>query len=373
MGKTLVIPGKVDPNQLFLRLGYEDDDYGDNGYSNRDDGIDDQCKGLGNAYVIVTVNRGALGKPPLSPAPLPMDMVWDAVDDNWLPKNPKWGLQVTQPGSLHDPMKLSGGFPLIYRVPPPYTMHAPGFDSGSFWNGFICGQGAPAGKFIGHVNWGAATYEGPIFWDEHSSPGADDDYNFKLVPPGQAGLVVASNGSLGLEFDSDETIDYFTTPWWKSFRYAVDTEHPFINRPKIPRGDPHGMVDRKFAIVTGLLGLDVVHAAHTEIHPVWALAIRVKEAKDYEMWAIFVRNWGNEGYCSQEQHYLHLAENRYTFRLPWRPEATTVSVDKATIFRANNRRTSGPDVSWKPITPATNMVTHLRAGSPGAAYNTVRG
>jgi hypothetical protein len=53
----LTIPKSADPRNLFLRLGYEDRDYADNGYQNRDDGTKDQCKGLDNAYVTVTIER----------------------------------------------------------------------------------------------------------------------------------------------------------------------------------------------------------------------------------------------------------------------------------------------------------------------------
>jgi hypothetical protein len=42
-------------NWLHLWLGYEDDNYGDNGYWSHDDGNDDQCKNSQNAYVIVTI------------------------------------------------------------------------------------------------------------------------------------------------------------------------------------------------------------------------------------------------------------------------------------------------------------------------------
>ena len=42
-----------------LVIGYEDDDYRDNGYDgrNNDNGTEEQCKGLGNAFIDVTVSR----------------------------------------------------------------------------------------------------------------------------------------------------------------------------------------------------------------------------------------------------------------------------------------------------------------------------
>jgi hypothetical protein len=49
---------KVAAKDRYLRLGFEDDNYGDNGYSSRnsDNGTGDQCKGLGDSYVVITIN-----------------------------------------------------------------------------------------------------------------------------------------------------------------------------------------------------------------------------------------------------------------------------------------------------------------------------
>ena len=63
---------------------------------------------------------------------------------------------------------------------------------------------------------------------------------------------------------------------------------------------------------------------------------------------MFVRNWGDEGFCSQDQHYLDLLNNTYTFRLPWRPGATSVSVKSSTVFQTNNNQARGPDVTFTP-------------------------
>jgi hypothetical protein len=53
----------VPQGDRFLRLGYEDSNYGDNGYYGRDgffgrdDGTGDQCKGLGDAFVTITIKH----------------------------------------------------------------------------------------------------------------------------------------------------------------------------------------------------------------------------------------------------------------------------------------------------------------------------
>ena len=56
LGKEMIVSA-VDPSRAFLVLGYEDDDYNDNGYSGHDDGTNDQYKGVGAAFVEVTVTR----------------------------------------------------------------------------------------------------------------------------------------------------------------------------------------------------------------------------------------------------------------------------------------------------------------------------
>jgi hypothetical protein len=91
--RVTTVPSGIDSRQLYLRLDHEDDGYGDNGYYSHDDGTQDQCKGVGNAYVVLTITHG--GNPPPPSAAAPFDLVWDAEDDNGIPLNPKWGWQVT--------------------------------------------------------------------------------------------------------------------------------------------------------------------------------------------------------------------------------------------------------------------------------------
>ena len=107
--------------------------------------------------------RSEGGTAVLGSQPAPFDLVWDAVDDNCLPKNPKWGWQVTHPSQLPNPQQLCNNEPDRHQC----TTQATSRDSG-FW----CGP---------HMNWFPSTYEGTLFWDGHAAPGTDDDYNF-LAP-----------------------------------------------------------------------------------------------------------------------------------------------------------------------------------------------
>ena len=51
--KKWTVPDNLQENCLYL--GYEDDDYGDNGYWGHDDGTGDQCKAEGNASVEIII------------------------------------------------------------------------------------------------------------------------------------------------------------------------------------------------------------------------------------------------------------------------------------------------------------------------------
>ncbi len=106
-----------------------------------------------------------------------------------------------------------------------------------------------------------------------------------------------------------------------------------------------GGADGRFGIVTALMGVDSEHsdAPPIELHPVWALAMNVEPAVDNDLWAFFVRNWGNEGFCSSDQEGILFPNNRYTFRLPWRPGATSVNVMSQT-WNPYHTQTPGPSV-----------------------------
>jgi hypothetical protein len=72
------------------------------------------------------------------------------------------------------------------------------------------------------------------------------------------------------------------------------------------------------------------------------MAIRVKSDLADETWAVFVRRFGNEGFCSDHQHYLDdLLNDTFTFRLPWRPGATDVGVNPSTVFESRLGQATG--------------------------------
>lgn len=203
----------------------------------------------------------------------------------------------------------------------------------------ICQNGN--GDDAGHLNWEEAAYTGTITWRPGSpSPKnyrevlewsgnwpQDNDYNLSLKPPDAprlpylAGVTPPQEGSIGLEFLSNETIDQFSgaLPWWKALHAATD-----LTLAPIPQAAAYGnqwLIDHLLEhriVALGTMGLDLVHGSPaSEIHPVHGLAIEengppADPASD--TWAFFIRNWGNEGFCSTDQ--VNLDEHTVVLRLP---------------------------------------------------------
>ena len=271
----------------------------------------------------------------------PMDLVWQAglQDPNGLPQNPQWVWQVTHPNSVPDPTTICDAFP--YKVPndpdqgflfgnPPCVSQAVSVDYPFGFQDFICSNfGGGTGKLHGHVNWIPARYDGVLSWKSFNSWPGDRDYNFEIVPPNNGGLTKYNDEFLSMEFDSRETINHFGTPWWSKFRNEVDN------------GDPTTMVSHNYAIAIGLLGVDSEHQDHSELHPVYALAIHTSKDPNDDTWAIFARNWGSEGYCSQNQHLLSFQNNQIGLLLPADPAAGQPQLLQTTAFQS-----SSSDVTW---------------------------
>lgn len=334
VGQTLSVPANSPGGHL--KLGYEDNDYSDNGYSDHDDGTGDQCKNVGPAFVIVDIHHNS----PLVRAAgsqLPFDLVWNESDDNGFPLNPIWAPMATDITKLPDPSACETK-PQNFSDPACSTQ-SPSIDLPTGWNATWC---AWTGSAInGHVNWFPVTYVGTIEWSDHS--GNDDDYNFNFSTPGGEADVI-NQGQLGLEFDSDETIDHFDTPWWNEFHDAVDSSDTLAKALVLPTTQ---------AVVAGLLGLDCDHPCRTEIHPVYSLAMPVFDPSDHsglggEVWAMFLRNFGNEGYCSSKDHKI--ANSTLSIRVPWKAGATNVTIlnkpdNSDGFFKVNDPSLIGPIIT----------------------------
>jgi hypothetical protein len=367
----------VPASQLVLSLGYEDDSYSDNGYNNHDDGTDNQCrsdptKGIdgGPAHVTITITRGATVPTPTSQ--FDFDVLYTQFDPNGLPYQPHWSWQLNpQHGSLktpHVPDTSSchnfstrpsfAGIPAEFMVPS-FSDCTDQADSTTVdeptavINKTICQYGTIpyfGSTFAGHVNWFPITMEGDAKAVSH---GLDDDYTFEfIVDSSDAPLSVNGADGLHVEFDSDETIDNFNSPEWKAIHSAVDN------------GGDVAKLFQGHAILTGMFGLDAEHDMKSELHPLYALATRrdnYENAPSDQVWLMFVRNQGDEGFCSS--NIWNAGFEDYTFRLPWLAGMTSVDVNwNATNFELAGTA-SGPVVSS--LAPAAATAT-----SPAGVYVT---
>jgi hypothetical protein len=253
--------------------------------------------------------------PPGPPSTIvaPFDLTWKAVDLNGLPLNPRWALQdsPTCPG-------LPSAIPLtsFYCAKPwasPCTtqktkeMPLPSFPSpGSF-----CPTSGVNGH---HENWAVVTYSGAAQWYEHEPWYGDDDYNIYILRDDQSGYTQDNPDGVLTEFDSQETINYFITPWWTAFHTAVDHSDADAEYMLTLLGKPAYIVE------VGMMGLDCAHYCSSEIHPTFALAVNVKNEPGDDEWAIFGRNWGDEGFCSSRE-VVDSDLRKIYLTLPWYPGA----------------------------------------------------
>jgi hypothetical protein len=302
---------------------------------------------------------------------MPMDLVPDhGFDDNVFPLNPDWGYQVTN-GAPPDPLQLCGG--LLHG---PFYLGSPGCSNeatnldrpGSHTlAAYICPNYGrkPRASIHGHINWEPATYTGALTWDTHSTPGTDDDYSLDLATLDGAGTTVNNAaGSIHLEFDSDETIDAFNddNSWWKGFHEAVhldDNSRMYHAASKYVNGD--------FAIVTGLIGLDTAHSPAAESHPVYIIAIQTSRQRALrggnDRWAFFVRNWGDEGYCSDQIH--RIPSGPLSIRLPWLTKGTGIGP----LQSASSVQLVGQDVHDQDLLSGTDKATWSALPHQGVLLN----
>jgi len=387
IGKPIVVSGNGVPlSQLVLHLGYEDNYYSDNGYYAHNDGTDDQCKlsfdnDGGPAHITVTIYRGTLPSGPQGGL-LDFDVVSSALDPNGLPFNPMWSWQARPenrgnkpPTSLCNNFSTrhsNAGVPDFYMSP---SFPANCTDQADMStvdlptdpNATLCKVGWPPrppytdDTFAGHVNWFPITVEGNAGRVTNSDvfPFGDDDYTFSFTSevPGDP-LSINTRPGLHVEYDSDETIDNFTIEEWKQLRDAEDNGNE-ADKEALSSGH---------TILTGMFGLDGEHDLKAELHPLYAMATRIPRDNldtepDNEAWLMFVRNQGDEGYCSSKVWDAGFED--YTVRLPWRKCADSVSVDWDRTDFEGTDGTSGPTVAAIPDpSPNAGVYVSFHLGPP---------
>lgn len=337
------LPPTVLPN-LYLTLGYQDDAYSDNGYYAHDNGNNDQCLNVGPAWVEVIVESDlTLGKEPkYSLHTKPFDLAWDmngGGDANGLPLNPVWGYQLDHNGQQPDFKDICGsafstsGFGGTDtsvddgKLASACTSQTPTTDLCTNGTWMVFGY-CPAQPLHGHLNWSIATYVGSLTWESYSGNWPQDhDYNFWLDAKDNAGMTTTEPG-VGLEFDGEETLDYFGNTWWGQVLGTHDDT-------KIAAA-----INGHQAVVTGLIGIDGAHwDGHSESHPVFAMAIQLSQTERGDMvdeqWVYFVRNSGTEGNCSHSSHaWPGLFGGVYYVSFPWpSSHVTHVSFENSQFWK----------------------------------------
>ncbi len=280
------------------------------------------------------------------------NVVWDRVDVSGFPADPYWAAQAPPypaqlpplTGSQFDEACVEQPYLTASQVAPgkqACTAEATVIDRPDEFPNILCFL-EPGSTVHGHVDWTAASATGYVSWLNFAD---DSDYNFRLVPvaqtapPQQDRGLTSNNSEIGggdttryieLEFASAEVADNFHTPWWQGLAKLVDplnlTALQNYLHPANGKQDPVG-------VTVGLFGLDCEHGCRSEFHPVYALAVQVREDPNDNVWAIFVRNWGDEGFCSSLNHEMDLPQNKMSLLLPW-TGAKGLSTEVEQVFPA---------------------------------------
>jgi hypothetical protein len=189
-------------------------------------------------------------------------------------------------------------------------------------------------------------YYASMDFEDH---GFDDDYAHNLHS--DAGELQTDGDRVHFEHDSDETIDPITSKslganqWWIDFRNEVDNDQAtartwFRN---------HGGGEEPFGVVVGMPGIDCWHGRTVEIHPAYALAVRIRE--NPERWVFFYRNFGNNGFCGDTTYGFPGRGGRYTLLLPPLPPPQGKRIAGATPTGDAIKWWKGggdaPQVDWK--------------------------
>lgn len=285
----------------FVRLFYSDNGYSDNGYSGRDNGTFYQCDRLPEAFVVLAIQHGCVGRSAAA-GPcfrgLALDLTANGQDANGLANNPTWTWSKLTSTLAPVVQLCSLSFKLAGMGEDNFSLCASNTQKNTY---FGCWNDSTAGEIRGHVNFGPVGYQVSNAPSENTSLNLDahewddDDYTWNLERADAALYTSGRPDKIQMEFDSDETIDHFGSPSWQSIHSAVDaggSGYPKLN----------DQMKGASAIVVGEAGVDCPHGCIPEIHPVYGLAIHMPgSTMDDDSWVFFARNWGDEGYCGRGQ------------------------------------------------------------------------
>jgi hypothetical protein len=205
-----------------------------------------------------------------------------------------------------------------------------------------------------HMNWFPVEYEGYLDWGGNSPwYKGDYDYTFGIVRDRGSvddhALETWGRSGVHIEFDSRETVNHWdgTHTWWDAFHHNfVDTNQTATQQ----------LIKDKFAIVIGMLGLDIAHVDHhSELHPVYAMFIKLPFTPTNstgEVWAFFVRNWGNEGMCGASD--VPMSATSISVRIPKHAASTNFSLNTPNVSTYSDRDGSACSQNEWSFTPTAD-------------------
>ncbi|HEY2712798.1 MAG TPA: hypothetical protein VGI60_09815 [Chthoniobacterales bacterium] len=277
--------------------------------------------------------------------PKAMDALWattDPVDDNGLAKSPVWSA-MQQNGQPPDPCQ---------------TCPCGTEDPGAWQSAANCTdqslQNNSSLECFGHWNWFPVEYEGIVTWGGHSNSFWDDDDYYMEVKRSDRSLEVTGSDKNGLhiEFDSEETVDNWddTGTWWDDFHHNYVDQDNAASR-----------INGKFVIVVGLLGLDSQHSKPSELNPTYAMFVHVQDDPANDQWAFFVKNWGNEGYCGDNEEYLDtLRHNTLMIRIPHSGATNVTLAQNVYVYGDDEDERNKQSWTYQPVSDGALLTFNLR-------------
>jgi hypothetical protein len=312
----------------------------------------------------------------------PFNLLFGARDANGLPLNPEWAWQcdhhsprTPRVAEYPNPYLICDGFK--YNTAGPGLLTGPGCSSEisewdvpsrSDWLYYTICHAKETFPFLplegdtfvhGHVNWLPVTYTGRMALKDIGDLFSDGDTNLSLYPDGSTAPQLSARTVPGLtpanvessparpEYEGALHLEYSTGEIEPALGGRLDSWEEKLEAASYLPGRAQGT-----AVAVGLLGLDNRHEAKTELHPVFAFAVREPGgASGKDSWLVMFRNSGDEGGCSSQdlrRHQLATPGNRITLSLP-SPNGTAASVR---FERAFLRGFKVPGEAKAPITAA---------------------
>lgn len=320
------------------------------------------------------------------------DLTSKETDPNGSPLDPLWAPQAQKPQNLPPTPASNCTKSGAQPYQPGCTDQAKTLvrDTGKGINGLLCSLFGDANSINGHEDWTAARAAGPLAWLNFAE---DFDYNLLLLPDQEYGLTGNNNEwpehggrYMEVEFDSREFDGRFGTSWWQEFARLAEKGAQSDDYSEIQEY-MHPGTTVGYGVVYGIFGIDCEHGCRSEIHPAYAVAIQVTDTKDTNKWAIFARNWGDEGFCSHFDHQLDLSntQNAIHLLLPYHSatgprikrddyEVATWSQDSGQCPTYGFRKDEGEEVTIPLPPPGEQKLTEVVVdfewpdGASGAEY-----